>query len=263
MARALRMRIPTGKYIVGVNMHMNRSVAIVLAAGKGKRMNMDRPKQYLLLDGKPILYYSLKAIEDSFIDRVILVTAEDDIEYCKQEIVDNYGLKKVAAVVAGGKERYHSVWKGICQAGDCDYLFIHDGARPFLSQEILTDAYQCVKKCDACVAAVPVKDTIKQVDASGKVTHTPKRDELYQMQTPQTFRFSLIRDAYADLMKQEEELIKKGISITDDAMVVETMTSHDVRISGGAFTNIKITTPEDLWIAESLIQNMKMQNQKN
>lgn len=256
MARALRMRMPTGKYIVGVNMHMNRSVAIVLAAGKGKRMNTDRPKQYLLLDGKPVLYYSLKAIEDSFIDCVVLVTAADDIEYCRKEIVEKYGLQKVTAIVAGGKERYHSVWNGICQVEDCDYLFIHDGARPFLTQEILKDAYRCVEKYDACVAAVPVKDTIKQVDGSGRVTHTPRRDELYQMQTPQTFRFSLIKDAYEGLIRQEEDLKKKGIAITDDAMAVETITSHDVRISEGAYTNIKITTPEDLWIAESLIKNI-------
>lgn len=257
MARALRMGMPVGKYIVGVNMHMNRSVAIVLAAGKGKRMNTDRPKQYLLLDGKPVLYYSLKAIEDSFIDCVVLVTAADDIEYCRKEIVEKYGLQKVTSIVSGGKERYHSVWNGICQVKDCDYLFIHDGARPFLTQEILYDAYRCVEKYDACVAAVPVKDTIKQVDRSGRVTHTPRRDELYQMQTPQTFRFSLIRKAYEGLINREEELKQKGIAITDDAMAVETITSHDVRISEGAYTNMKITTPEDILIAESLVKSMK------
>lgn len=240
-----------------VSMRMNRSVAIVLAAGKGKRMNTDRPKQYLLLDGKPVLYYSLKAIEDSFIDRVVLVAAAEDIEYCRKEIVEKYKLRKVTAIVAGGKERYHSVWNGICQVEDCDYLFIHDGARPFLTQDILADAYQCVKKYDACVAAVPVKDTIKQVDGSGRVTHTPRRDELYQMQTPQTFRFSLIKEAYEGLIRREEELKQKGIAITDDAMAVETITSHDVWISKGAYTNMKITTPEDILIAESLVKSMK------
>lgn len=237
-----------------MNIHMDRTVAIVLSAGKGKRMNADRPKQYLLLDGKPVLYYSLKVIEDSFIDRVVLVAAAEDIEYCRKEIVEKYRLRKVTSIVAGGEERYHSVWNGICQVEDCDYLFIHDGARPFLTQNILNDAYRCVKKYDACVAAVPVKDTIKQVDGSGRVTHTPRRDELYQMQTPQTFRFSLIRDAYEDLIKREEDLKKKGIAITDDAMAVETMASHEVRISEGAYTNIKITTPEDIWIAESLVK---------
>ena len=178
-----------------MNIHMNRTVAIVLAAGKGKRMNTDRPKQYLLLDGKPVLYYSLKAIEDSFIDCVVLVTSAEDIEYCRNEIVEKYKLRKVTSIAAGGEERYHSVWNGICQVEDCDYLFIHDGARPFLTQDILDDAYQCVKKYDACVAAVPVKDTIKQVDGSGRVTFTPRRSTLYQMQTPQTFRFSLIKEA--------------------------------------------------------------------
>lgn len=238
-------------------MHMNRNVAIVLAAGKGKRMNAERPKQYLLLDGKPILYYSLKTIEESFIDRIILVTSADDIEYCRKEIVEKFGLQKVNSIVAGGKERYHSVWNGICQVEDCDYLFIHDGARPFLTQDILNDAYRCVQKYNACVAAVPVKDTIKQVDGSGRVTFTPRRSTLHQMQTPQTFRFSLIRDAYEGLIRQEEDLKKKGIVITDDAMVVETITSHTVWISEGAYTNIKITTPEDIWIAESLIKGIK------
>lgn len=233
---------------------MDRNAAIVLAAGKGKRMNADRPKQYLLLDGKPILYYSLKAMEDSFIDRIILVTAAEDMEYCRKEIVEKYKLRKVASITAGGKERYHSVWNGICQVKECDYLFIHDGARPFLTQDILDDAYRCVKKYDACVAAVSVKDTIKQVDGSGRVTHTPRRDELYQMQTPQTFRFSLIKEAYEGLIRQEEELKKNGIAITDDAMAVETVTSHEVRISKGAYTNIKITTPEDIWTAESLLK---------
>lgn len=237
---------------------MDRNVAIVLAAGKGKRMNADRPKQYLLLDGKPILYYCLKTIEKSFIDRVILVTAADDMEYCRKEIVEKYGLQKVTAVVAGGKERYHSVWNGICQAKECDYLFIHDGARPFLTQDILNDAYRCVKKYDACVAAVPVKDTIKQIDGSGRVTQTLRRDTLYQMQTPQTFRFSLIKDAYEGLIQREEDLKEKGIAITDDAMAVETITAHEVRISKGAYTNIKITTPEDLWTAESLTKNIKI-----
>lgn len=239
-------------------MHMDRNVAVVLAAGKGKRMKTDRPKQYLLLDGKPILYYSLKTIEESFIDWMILVAGADDVEFCKKEIVEKYGLRKVTAVVAGGKERYHSVWNGIRRVEDCDYLFIHDGARPFLTQEILNDAYQCVKKYDACVAAVPVKDTIKQVDGSGRVTKTLRRDVLYQMQTPQTFRFTLIKDAYEGMMKQEEELKEKGIAITDDAMAVETITSHEVRISKGAYTNIKITTPEDIWLAESMLKNVKI-----
>lgn len=237
---------------------MDRNVAVVLAAGKGKRMKTDRPKQYLLLDGKPILYYSLKTIEESFIDWMILVAGADDVEFCKKEIVEKYGLRKVTAVVAGGKERYHSVWNGIRRVEDCDYLFIHDGARPFLTQEILNDAYQCVKKYDACVAAVPVKDTIKQVDGSGRVTKTLRRDVLYQMQTPQTFRFTLIKDAYEGMMKQEEELKEKGIAITDDAMAVETITSHEVRISKGAYTNIKITTPEDIWLAESMLKNVKI-----
>ena len=233
---------------------MSKCTAIVLAAGKGKRMQSKTPKQYMLLDGKPVLYYSLKAMEDSIIDEIVLVTSGDEISYCRKEIVEKYQFKKVTAVVEGGVERYHSVFQGIRAANPCDYLFIHDGARPFLTQDILNSAYECVSKYNACVVAVPVKDTIKQVDDKGVVTKTLKREELYQIQTPQVFRFALIKEAYEKLIAKEEEVKQRGISITDDAMVLETMMSYQVRITEGSYTNIKITTPEDICLAESIIK---------
>lgn len=228
-----------------------RCAAIVLAAGQGKRMHSDIPKQYLLIRGKPVLYYALKVFQDSFVDRIILVTSESDIEYCRQNIVEKYDFHKVTDIVAGGRERYHSVYEGIKAAGECDYIFIHDGARPFVTEEILHRAYTCVTEYDACVIGMPVKDTIKIADESGFAASTPRRDMVWMIQTPQAFSGDLIRNAYSLLIKKEEQLLKNGIGITDDAMVVETFTDVRVKLVEGSYKNIKITTPEDLKIAES------------
>lgn len=244
----------------GHGIDMSKCTAIVLAAGSGKRMRSDVPKQYMLLDGKPVLYYSLKAFEDSCIDEIVLVTAEKDIEYCWEEIVEKYGIQKVTHIVAGGAERYHSVWNGISKIDACDYLFIHDGARPFLTQDIIERVTGCVRQYRACVAAMPVKDTIKQVGEEMEVIATPRRDRLYQIQTPQAFSFELIRRAYERLINNEDEVIKEGIVITDDSMVVETMMSHKVRVAEGSYDNIKITTPEDILAAESLIRKFLQKN---
>lgn len=230
-----------------------KNVAIVLSAGRGTRMNSDVPKQYMELEGKPVLYYSLKAMEDSFIDEIILVAGADDISYCKEEIVAKYNLSKVKAVVAGGKERYHSVWNGLRCVADADYVFIHDGARPALKEDVLLRALDGAKECDACVVGVPVKDTIKIVDEEGLVTETPPRNRMFQVQTPQVFKYPLIRSAYERLQKEETALLEKGVAITDDAMVVELLTDTKVKIVMGSYENIKITTPEDLVLARRLI----------
>jgi 2-C-methyl-D-erythritol 4-phosphate cytidylyltransferase len=226
-----------------------KTTAIVLAGGRGKRMNSAVPKQFLMIKDKPVLYYSLKAFEDSFIDSVILVAAEDDMEYCQQEIVNRYGFKKVVSIVAGGKERYHSVLNGIKAAGECDYIFIHDGARPFVTQDMLARLLETVKESHACVAGMPVKDTIKIADDNGFIATTPKRELVWMIQTPQVFEFALIQKAYLKLEKDEYSLLQKGISITDDAMVVEMLLGEKVKLVEGSYQNIKITTPEDLAIA--------------
>lgn len=227
---------------------MAKTVAIVLAAGRGTRMNSDVHKQYLLLRKKPVLYYSLKAFEDSFIDEIILVTGAGEEAYCLQEVVEKYHLSKVTKIISGGKERYHSVYNGL-QVAECDYVFIHDGARPFVSREILERAYVCVKKQQACVVGMPVKDTIKLVDEEGFASKTPRRDLLWAVQTPQVFSCSLIKAAYEKLIEKEAELLAENIQITDDAMVVETFGKTPVKMVEGSYENIKITTPEDLEIA--------------
>lgn len=228
--------------------------AIVLAAGRGKRMQSDRPKQYLEIEGKPILYYTLKAFEDSFIDEVILVTSKDDISYCKEEIVRNYGFSKVSQIVEGGKERYHSVMNGIFSAKDSDFIFIHDGARPFVKEDMLKRLIDGAKQYKACVAAVPVKDTVKIADKDGFIESTPNRNLLWAVQTPQVFEYELIKKAYKKLGMEENTILNRGIQITDDAMVVETLLGEKVKLVEGDYCNIKITTPEDLDIAQVLVK---------
>ncbi len=230
-----------------------KTTAIVLAGGRGKRMNSSVPKQFLMIKDRPVLYYSLKAFEDSFIDSVILVTTQEDMEYCKKEIVDKYGFAKVEKIVEGGKERYHSVLNGIKAAGECDYIFIHDGARPFVTQDMLERLLESVKEHKACVAGMPVKDTIKIADEDGYINTTPKRELVWMIQTPQVFDYELIKKAYLILEKDEYSLLKEGISITDDAMVVEKLLGEKVRLVEGSYQNIKITTPEDLAIAEGFL----------
>ena len=139
---------------------LKRNVAVVLAAGQGKRMQSSVHKQYLLMGGKPVLFYCLRTMEESFIDEVVLVVGEGEEEYCRKEVVEKYGFKKVSRIVQGGRERYHSVWNGIGVVEECGYLFIHDGARPFLDQASLERARQAVEQFGACVVGMPVKDTI-------------------------------------------------------------------------------------------------------
>lgn len=226
-------------------MGVDKHAAIVLAAGKGSRMKSNIPKQFIELNGKPVLYYSLKAFEDSFIDEIILVTGEGQKEYCRTEIVDKYGITKVSGIICGGKERFDSVYRGLCTLQECDYVYIHDGARPFVDARILQRAKQCVEKNNACAAGMPVKDTIKIVDDDEYVVETPLRKYVWQIQTPQVFSYSIVKKAYDKLYEASD---RSGI--TDDAMVVERMLEHPVKLFEGSYRNIKITTPEDLPAAE-------------
>ena len=232
-------------------MQKKKCTAIVLAAGQGKRMGTKVQKQYLEIDGKPVLYYSLYIFEQSpIIDEIILVVGENQEEYCQNEIISKYGIRKVKKIVQGGAERYHSVWNGLQEVEGEGYVFIHDGARPFINEEILNRAYKDVENCKACVVGMPVKDTIKLANREGYVDETPERSLVWMIQTPQVFENSLVKKAYALLMEQE------NIQVTDDAMVVEQMLGHKVKLSRGSYENIKITTPEDLDIAEIFVKNL-------
>lgn len=224
-------------------MRREKCTAIVLSAGQGKRMGTKVQKQYLEIEGKPVLYYSLHAFEQSpIIDEIILVVGDNQTEYCKEQIVSKYHISKVKKIVQGGAERYHSVWNGLQEVTE-GYVFIHDGARPFITEDIISRAYEEVVQCKACVVGMPVKDTIKISDSEGYAESTPDRNLLWMIQTPQVFEAALIREAYGRLMQQEE------IRVTDDAMVVEQMLGSKVKLVKGSYENIKITTPEDLQIA--------------
>ena len=231
-----------------------KTCAIVLAAGQGKRMNSKVAKQYLLIKGKPVLYYSLAAFEESSVDEIVLVTGTGEEEFCQKEIVEKYGFGKVKTIVAGGKERYHSVANGLLACKECEIVLIHDGARPFLDQDIITRCIQNAEEVGACVAGMPVKDTIKIASEDGFVASTPNRNYVWMIQTPQTFKYDLIAQSYKKLIEEEEKLKEKGVNITDDAMVVEYFTGQKIRLVEGSYKNIKITTPEDLQASENFFE---------
>ena len=238
-------------------MNTAKNVAIVLAAGQGRRMHSDVPKQFLDLCGRPVAAWSLQAFQDfPGVDAVILVTSEEDIEYCQSELIDKYRFDKVKRIVSGGAERYLSVWKGLQAAKEYlqemnsveSIVFIHDGARPVIDAALLDRALACAKENKACVAGMPVKDTIKIADEDGFAQQTPDRRLVWQVQTPQVFSFSLVYGAY-------QRLIADGITnVTDDAMVVELESSTRVKLVEGSYRNLKITTPEDLLTAEQFLQ---------
>lgn len=234
-------------------MSEKKFAAIVLAAGTGSRMKSDIPKQYMDLKGYPVIYYSLKAFQESSVSSIVLVTGKDDVDFCRTEIVEKYNLNKVMAVIPGGAERYHSVYEGLKALEGFDYVLIHDGARPMIDQAIIKNSQQAVMEYDACVVGMPVKDTIKVSNDEGFAVNTPPRASLWQIQTPQCFSYDLVKEAY----KQVIEQIERGDElpqITDDAMIVEYATSNKVKLVLGDYKNIKITTPEDLQIANLFVQ---------
>ena len=225
-------------------MQKQKCTAIVLAGGSGKRMGTKVQKQYLEIDGKPVLFYSLNEFQKSeVIDEIVLVVGEGQEEYCKEEIVDRYHIGKVSKIVPGGSERFYSVWNGLKKIEE-GYVFIHDGARPFVDQEIIQRSYENVIKYNACVVGMPVKDTIKIADGEGFSADTPDRSKVWMVQTPQVFAIDVVKNAYSVLISQESAFA------TDDAMVVESYSDYKVKLVEGSYENIKITTPEDLGIAE-------------
>ena len=222
--------------------------AVLLAAGQGLRMGGDTRKQYLDLKGRPLFTYALEALERSEIitDIVIMVPAGDE-SFC-EEMVRACGLgSKVRRIIAGGSERCFSVHIAL-QAVDwpCDYAFIHDAARPFIDEAIIRRLYEEVRAHNACVAGVPSKDTVKIADSEGFVKNTPNRKDVWIVQTPQVFAFTLIKEAYEKMAASYDELCAKGVIITDDAMVVEFMTGTRVKLVEASYNNIKVTTPEDM-----------------
>lgn len=232
-------------------MDKEKVAVILLAAGNGSRMKMDTPKQFLEICGKPLLYYSLAVFEKSSVDEIVLVTRQEDIAYCRKNIVEKNGIKKVARIVSGGSERYESVWKGLEMCGNADYVMIHDAARPCLSVEKIDESICEVKKTGACSLGVPVKDTIKIVDENNYGIQTPVRRYLWHIQTPQTFVYSELVQAYRKMFQEQVT------DITDDTMIIERYMNKKTKIIQGDYMNIKVTTPEDIPIVENFFEKNK------
>ena len=221
--------------------------AVIVAAGKGKRMGTDISKQFLPLCGKEILTHTVEVFEKA--DRIrdiVLVTGTDSLQDV-QDMVREYGWQKVISVVAGGKERQDSVWNGLqAVSEDTEIVLIHDGVRPFVTEEILDLSIETAVEMGGCVAGVPAKDTIKVCNSENIAIDTPDRSTLWQIQTPQTFRKELIVKAY-------EQAKAEGFVGTDDASLAEN-SGYSVKVIMGSYRNIKITTKEDLLIGEAFLK---------
>src|SRR5699024_563401 len=222
---------------------------IIAAAGMSNRMGSKINKQFISIDNKPILAHTIEKFEIcNYVDEIIVVAKDEEIEYCKREIVKKYGFNKVSKVVRGGKTRQDSAYNGLLGLNEkAGIVLIHDGARPFVKNENIVDGIKGVLKYDACVIGVPVKDTIKVVGSDNDVDKTPNRDKIWAAQTPQCFKHAIIMEAY-------EKAIKNGFVGTDDSMLVE-RAGYEVKMVMGSYENIKITTPEDLIVAESLLKD--------
>lgn len=234
---------------------MPRVAALVVAAGSGKRMGAgDIPKQFLPLASLPILAHTLARFESFHcLSHVTLVTRPEDVEKCWSDLVHKYHFKKVQSIVPGGMTRQDSVYQGLQNLdSETEIVVIHDGVRIFITEEMVAESIQEARKYGAAVVAVPVKDTVKQVSEDGFVAQTLDRHGLWTVQTPQTFRYPLIRSAY-------EKACEDGFYGTDDAMLLERL-GFKVKVVLGTYRNIKITTPEDLVLAEMILQNELNEN---
>lgn len=222
--------------------------SIIVAAGSGSRMNAGVNKQYLYLSGKPVLAHTLLVFEKcELIDEIILVIGKKDIDVCTKEVIRPYKIKKVKFLVEGGDTRQDSMYMGLMKVNPkADIVVTHDGARPLIHQSTLLRCIEGTFEYKATIVAVPVKDTIKIVDDGLTVKSTPKRSTLWSVQTPQTFEYNLLKQAH-------EKAIEDEFVGTDDAMLVERL-NHPIKVIKGNYDNIKITTPEDLIIAESIIK---------
>jgi 2-C-methyl-D-erythritol 4-phosphate cytidylyltransferase len=223
-------------------------VALIPAAGSGSRMSAKEKKPYLSLGDKPILAHTLSEFEQcSLINEVILIVSKDAIDYCKTSIVEAFKVKKVNKVIAGGPRRQDSVWEGLkILKDDCKLVMVHDGVRPFVSQEILEKSVHEAANCRATVAAIPVKDTIKIVSKQAEVVETIDRSRVWAVQTPQTFTHNVLKKAY-------EKAFEDGFYGTDDASLVERL-GIKVKIIPGSYDNIKITTPGDLVLGDAVLK---------
>lgn len=234
-----------------------KHTAIVLSAGSGSRMKSTVAKQYMELKNIPLICHTLMAFECSRIDDIVLVVGSSDVEMVKKEIVEEYGFTKVKMVVAGGATRKLSVMSGIRASEGSDYVHIHDGARCLITPELINEMIMSVEARDAVALAVPVKDTIRRVSDSGWYDKSMDRSDLRAMQTPQSFEYKLIKGAF-DNMRADVA----GPEMTDDVMVLEKYGDATTFFIPGSFENIKVTTPEDLLLAEAILNKREKAKDK-
>ena len=221
--------------------------AIILAGGKGKRMGSAISKQFIDIKGKPIIYYTLKKFsENKKIDNIIVVLPEDEVKYFKENILKKYELR-INKIVIGGKERQDSVYNALksLKNSSTDIVLIHDGARPFISERIINEGIKFAEIYGAAAPGVMPKDTIKVKNEKNFSIDTPNRANLVSIQTPQVFKFD-------EILECHEKIRYNGEKVTDDTMVVEKY-GYSVYLYDGEYTNIKVTTPEDLILGEKLI----------
>ncbi|MEW9080476.1 2-C-methyl-D-erythritol 4-phosphate cytidylyltransferase [Terrisporobacter glycolicus] len=220
---------------------------VIVSAGKGSRMKADINKQFLKIRGKEVIAHTIdKFYKNKNIGEIIIVIREDEEEFFQKNIINKYGYRNIK-VALGGKERQDSVYNGLKQIDKkCKIVLIHDGARPFVTNEIIEKSIICAKEYNSAIVGVPVKDTIKIVNKNNEVCDTPNRSTLWSIQTPQVFDYSLI-------IKAHEKAKHDKYYGTDDSMLMEHL-GHNVKVVEGSYNNIKITTPEDLKIAEEILR---------
>ncbi len=231
---------------------MNSKIAVLIpAAGQGKRMQSSVKKPYLRLDDKPVLSHTIDRFEhNSVVDDIFVIVDNSDFKTCKTDVLDPYRYKKVRELISGGETRQRSVFNGLCTlADDVDYVIVHDGVRPFINDEIISKCLELAAEWGAAVSAVPVKETIKVADENLFIDHTLDRQLLWRVQTPQVFRTSLIVAAH-------KKAIKDGSDAPDDATLVERLGSP-VKLVMGSYQNVKLTTPEDMLTAETIISGIE------
>jgi 2-C-methyl-D-erythritol 4-phosphate cytidylyltransferase len=230
-----------------------KTSAIIVSAGKGVRMNRSTPKQYLLLQGKPVLCHTVMAFNKCpEVDEILLVVPEKDIQYCRERLLSGLHLETPVKVLAGGERRQDSVFNGILSIDDRHgIVVIHDGVRPLIQPEMISRCIDNAKLSGACILGVPLQDTLKMVDKDSLIQATIDRENLWAAQTPQAFHYQLIRDAH-------ETAAKAGVETTDDAALLERMGLR-VHILRGTGENLKITTNDDLVLADAILSKIKQE----
>jgi 2-C-methyl-D-erythritol 4-phosphate cytidylyltransferase len=227
---------------------MVKVTALIPAAGMGRRMGRKVAKQFLPLGDKPMLAHTLLVFQRaSEIDDIIPILSREDMESCLRDVIEQFHITKVRTLVVGGKERQDSVMNGLQKLEkDVSIVLVHDGVRPFVTAEMIRESVEHAKKGECVAVGVPLKDTIKEVDDRRQVRHTLERSRLWAIQTPQAFPVKTLKRAY-------EEAYKHNVYGTDDAMLAE-RAGFSVRVIMGSYENIKITTPEDLILAEEILK---------